>query len=956
MASRAHVQDNSVVERRLRPVYDWLDTGNNKKALQECDKVLKKTPNLHCAKALKALALLRIGKESECTTLLNNLVAEKPSDDATLQAITLCYRELQHLDKICTLYQTAIQIDPSNEELHTHLFMSYVRISDFRMQQQSALNLYKLKPKNPYYCWAVMSVILQATRGQGKRDPQKKKVLLSLAERMMDKQKTEDKLEAEPEVQLYLIILELQEKYEEALAVLESPLGTMLTCSPPTMYKLPYLIKMKRWRGVNLFCKNILTESMDRWDVWKEYINSVFQLMSSKPHVNNHMDENIKTENSAGNGENEFYSVDDTPEKAHEFICSIVENGADNGYLLRGPYLARFELCSHLIKVGTDTTDLLGETMELFIEYFHKFGHKSCCVSDLKIYLQLLDSDKRSELATRLLRDVGISATSVPKSEHQMQRHICSLQISRLCGNQRNLSSDYLQAMVTALSLHYQHGYQTYGTNLLPTDPGPSDAYAILASHVLYDLAIAQNSSQPLVCALVLLENLLRNSPSNFNAKLLCVKFYHLLGCGAGAHHWYESLDIKHLQLDSLGYIHCSQLYSRGMFTLAAGLYDTTLKFFTSNYKDSSDHLTFSYKFGSFIKLEEFMDFRERLNNSLHYVTTAVDKIILSLVQCSSIENLYSIDLVPKDNKIEWEELRDNRDVSVHLSWDPERIEGSMEDNLDMKLLVEQDMALLRLRFLLVRSFSISLDIVKSSDGVRSKHVEDLRDVLKDWKNTHSKVAEKHYKMFETICVAYPLPSHLHAYLELPFSECLIRVFDLFCAVATEVFTDDISALSKDVCTSLSRLVDNISRTIKVQNESKDCLWNAANVLEQVVNTVEVFSLTTLVCLLAHDLLKLPQGSKKSKKKVDSAFRDRLQEVAVHKKQQMQKIEESLDAWNYLGEFSDNLTDRLAALNLNVNGQDSVKEQLKSSHEIALKEIRIVLRSKVKLLSASFNS
>ncbi len=31
--------NDSVSERRLRPIYDWLDNGNNKKALQEADKV-----------------------------------------------------------------------------------------------------------------------------------------------------------------------------------------------------------------------------------------------------------------------------------------------------------------------------------------------------------------------------------------------------------------------------------------------------------------------------------------------------------------------------------------------------------------------------------------------------------------------------------------------------------------------------------------------------------------------------------------------------------------------------------------------------------------------------------------------------------------------------------------------------------------------------------------------------
>lgn len=67
------------------------------------------------------------------------------------------------VDNICDIYEKAVLKDPQNEELNTHLFMSYVRISDFKKQQQVALNLYKLKPKNPYYFWGVMSILMQVT-------------------------------------------------------------------------------------------------------------------------------------------------------------------------------------------------------------------------------------------------------------------------------------------------------------------------------------------------------------------------------------------------------------------------------------------------------------------------------------------------------------------------------------------------------------------------------------------------------------------------------------------------------------------------------------------------------------------------------------------------------------------------------------------------------------------------
>ena len=75
LAMTKHSAASQVAERRLRPIYDWLDTGNNKKALQEADKVLKKQPDFQCCKVLKCLALIRLGKEEEAETILNKVRA-----------------------------------------------------------------------------------------------------------------------------------------------------------------------------------------------------------------------------------------------------------------------------------------------------------------------------------------------------------------------------------------------------------------------------------------------------------------------------------------------------------------------------------------------------------------------------------------------------------------------------------------------------------------------------------------------------------------------------------------------------------------------------------------------------------------------------------------------------------------------------------------------------------------
>lgn len=55
--------------------------------------MLKKSPNLQCARALKALALLRMGREDEFEQIFTGLQKENISDDATLQVMKFVYRE-----------------------------------------------------------------------------------------------------------------------------------------------------------------------------------------------------------------------------------------------------------------------------------------------------------------------------------------------------------------------------------------------------------------------------------------------------------------------------------------------------------------------------------------------------------------------------------------------------------------------------------------------------------------------------------------------------------------------------------------------------------------------------------------------------------------------------------------------------------------------------------------------
>lgn len=156
------------------------------------------------------------------------------------------------------MYEEAVKLDPGNEEVVSHLFMSYVQVNNFKGQQNVGMQLYKLNPKSPYYFWAVMSIILQAKRGPDAADEGKRKLLLTLAQRMLDKFIADKKMDAEQEVQLYMAILQEQGKHQETLDFLEGPIGTKLYPAAPIAVKLDLRRNLGQWKEVNGIIRKLL--------------------------------------------------------------------------------------------------------------------------------------------------------------------------------------------------------------------------------------------------------------------------------------------------------------------------------------------------------------------------------------------------------------------------------------------------------------------------------------------------------------------------------------------------------------------------------------------------------------------------------------------------------------------------------------------------------------------------
>ncbi|KAF7996942.1 hypothetical protein HCN44_002588 [Aphidius gifuensis] len=635
MASKAHV-DNTVNERRLRPIYEWLDNGNNKKALQEADKVLKKQPTNQCARVLKALALLRLGKEDDCQLIMDKVRSEIPCEDATLQAMSICYKEIHQPEKIREVYEAAAKADPTNEELLTHLFMSYVRLGDYKKQQQTAMSLYKLSSKNPYYFWAVMSIVMQAIEADDKLS---KNIILPLAERMVLKLVNENKLEAEQEVQLYIMILERQGKDNDILNVLSGKLADKL--SGIDEKKAMLYLKLKKYDIAEMSYKKLIIDDPDNWTYYLNYLTSSLNI--------------------------------NKPIDCLEFLQKISDKC---GKKYRGPQLGIFELIKR-----TNNIELLNniDIIKLMRKYFNQFGNKGCVVGDLRLYLNLLTDNDKLLLINNIKLDVGLGDyDDLPTTTDQLLRHIHLEEIKRICGMHHSPIIDTKQRniIVKHLCNYYEAGSKLCPSDeRLVTDFAPFDSYITIVSHLLIQMWYDTNDAKYLYQTMVLLERALYTSPANFHLKIMLVRAYHEAGLIVAANCAYSFLDVKQIQLDSLGYLHAPLLAPMGHLSGAAVVLDQTVKFSVANYKHSADRLTFAYKYGSFVKIQEFVELRDRLENSIHFSTSTVDKMLLELSWCDNPKNfmatLNPMRVQPHEDSIKWDALRDNRDLEVVAGWEP---------------------------------------------------------------------------------------------------------------------------------------------------------------------------------------------------------------------------------------------------------------------------------------------
>ncbi|PQE03427.1 N-acetyltransferase B complex non catalytic subunit protein [Rutstroemia sp. NJR-2017a BBW] len=212
------------------------------------------------------------------------------------------------------------------------------------------------------------------------------------------------------------------------------------------------------------------------------------------------------------------------------------------------------------------------------VKYLQNFGDATTVYDDLKPYVEQLEPEERRILLDVLRNGVKFedakSKNDLDIPEHERRSNPLHKTgeksfICKYCSNPCEIYCDVcLEQVAKDAVAAYSSAINDDGrisAGLLPTDRHPADDFCTLAAMALMKLSISSSDTAGetiktrrtayILQATLLLDYAWSKSKSNSDFSLLLVRLYASLGCGSQAMKAYLHLNLKQIQLDTLGYM-----------------------------------------------------------------------------------------------------------------------------------------------------------------------------------------------------------------------------------------------------------------------------------------------------------------------------------------------------------------------------------------------------------------
>ncbi|CAK8566015.1 unnamed protein product [Lathyrus sativus] len=663
-----------IPERKVRPIWDAIDSRQFKNALKHVTTLLAKHANSPYALALKALVLERMGKPEDAFSASLNAKEHLFSndslliDDLTLSTLQIVFQRLDRLDLATECYEHACGKFPNKMELMMGLFNCYVREYSFVKQQQTAIKMYKLAGEEKYLLWAVCSIQLQVLCGNGGDK------LLVLAEGLLKKHVASHSLHDPEALMVYVSILEQQAKFGDALEILSGKMGSLLMIKVDKLRLQGRLLALAcdYTAAADIF-KKILESCPDDWECFLHYLGCLLEDGSiwCNEAVNDpvHPPKFVSCKVSHLTDE----QFDSRISIASAFILKLQTDTSDSS--VRCPYLATIEIerRRHLRGKGNDDN-----LMDVIVQYFCRFGHLACFTSDVEMFVEVFTPDKKTELFGKLMKHNDTLSTPPTKA--------LGLSISLSKIKQQLLLGDMFKSSASDVEVSCAHMFEMYCKNLPlskgfdPQESMHGEELLLITCNILVQLFWRTKNVGYLVEAVMVLEFGLSIRRYVSQYKILLLHLYCHFGALSVAHEWYKSLDIKNILMESMLHHILPQMLLSPLWSELNGLLKDYLKFMDDHFRESADLTSLAYHHKNYSKIMEFVQFKDRLQHSSQYLVARVETPLLQLKQnANNIEDEEGIlqsmkcgaHFLELSNEIGSKSLTFNEDLESRPWWTP---------------------------------------------------------------------------------------------------------------------------------------------------------------------------------------------------------------------------------------------------------------------------------------------
>ncbi|MCO5596839.1 hypothetical protein L7F22_050909 [Adiantum nelumboides] len=612
---------SAVAERRLRPLWDAIDSNNYKQALKLVNSRLTKDPDSVYLTVLKALVLERMEKAEEALALCEQAKASEPIDDLTLSALQIVYHRLGRSEQATLCYELACSKAPQNLELMMGLFNCYVRDYSFLKQQQVALKMHKLFGDERFLLWSVCSIQLQVFCAK------KDRTLLLLAEALLKKRLEQhgfDELEA---LLVYVVILEQASKYDAALDVLSSKSGGLFSIKVDKL-KLEgkLLLLSQQYELAAKVFKEVLEICSDDWATYLLYLDAILEVPAGGAAENFSIQSTHKSSMSG-------VAIEEAEKRlqvARVFVESLQDK--DQHELRRGPFLAIVEIERRrfLLQLGVENIKSVGDNLQAsVVNYFRRFGNLVSFASDVQGYLNLIQQGCGGDVLEQL--HLACSEAEGESSVLFLRRRISLFQVQMQLSSHAIPDRD-LGAQAIEVAILYVESLKL-SKDLDPQENMWGEELIGMAVTFLVQLFLRTRHPGYVFEAIVLLEFGLSLRKYTFQYKLMLVSLYSTVFCSPLAFEWFKSLDIKNILNETLSHHMLLPLMRSMLWLELETMVNETVKFHKDYAKEAADLTIVAYRNCNYSKVLEFVQFKDRLQQSHNLLFSKVEGVFLQLLQ-----------------------------------------------------------------------------------------------------------------------------------------------------------------------------------------------------------------------------------------------------------------------------------------------------------------------------------